>query len=411
METRRGPLTAAQQEIAELYHATRKAPWQNLHYWIGLQGELNQQALARAVVALQERHEPLRTQYVYGENCAEAVVLKHVPVPLSVENIHCSYNEVRQLASDIANRSFDHSAAPLWQVKLLKSSRNRYELLLCLDHLCVDGWSMETFVREFNSYYNAFVAGQRLALQPLRAQCIDGALDEQQRLQSPRGQAERDWWLASLGKPPAVPCPLPGGRPRRRQPYFRAARRVMRLGAELTSRIGNAGRRHRCSVFSVLLAALHAALHKHGGGSVPIVGTRMAAREAKTAATLGPFRNTVILRPAEIEGPSLGQLLNRASQTTLTALSHQLTPFNSLREPLSQLYGIALDDLALVMLLLDRSPFRQLALSGLRLVDIHRIGTLELPPELNAAKGPCVSELNRLVMRSHADLTRISHTR
>src|SRR5256885_17035949 len=60
---RRGPLTAAQEQLLALDRRTSRPRVCNLSYCVGIEGPLDVAALADAFAGVGGRHEPLRTTY------------------------------------------------------------------------------------------------------------------------------------------------------------------------------------------------------------------------------------------------------------------------------------------------------------------------------------------------------------
>ncbi len=403
-ELRRGSLTFAQRGIVRLSDATRGAPWQNVFYWVDIKGYLDIEAFRKALAIIQERHEPLRTRYCDSGVGVEAVVIENAPLPFKWLRIDPNA-DILPIADASSKICFDRRSLPLWDVKLISRSDTLHDLILCFDHLCADLWAMTILAKELSQIYNALISNVEHNLRTMRLQCVDGARLEKDWVNSLAGEKSLNWWCQHLGFDPAKRNLLPGDRPRYNQPYLRAAQLTLRLRVDLATKLRKLARQRRQSLYSVLLAGLHGVLHQHGCGPAPIVGTRMAARLINTASMLGVFRNTVVLRPWAIDNPSLEQLLERASKTTLEAIHHQHTPYDLLKKSLSERHDVLLDDLVLVMLIFDESPFSRLEIVGTETNCNNYVGLLRMPSEFRHDSSEDISDIRRFVARSHADLT------
>ena len=191
-------------------------------YCMKLTGEVNPEALKKAVQELIDRHEILRTQFlmVDGE-----------PVQKILEKVEADFEYIKDTETDekelIAGfvRPFDLSKVPLVRVRLV--DRGEYHLLsIDMHHIVGDGMSVGTFTRELSALYN----GEEL--EPLTHQFKD--YSEWMRSRDLSGQAE--YWKSQFeDEIPVLDMPLDYPRPQEQS--YQGALTTISTGKELGEKI------------------------------------------------------------------------------------------------------------------------------------------------------------------------------
>jgi condensation domain-containing protein len=400
---RRGPLTFAQEEIWDLHRRSGGAPWQNVSSVVGIDGEIDEPALERALQELVQRHEPLRT--IYRPDAAggqEAVVLESAAVALEradlPEDPAAYAAALPVLAREVAAQRFALGRGPLVRVVLARRGACGRTLFLCLDHTAADGWGLRVLARDLVALYDA-ARGRGRAPAPLSDQCIDHAVWERRRVRSAPGEAELRWWVDRLCRSEVTPVAVTS-RTLLPVPHVRGRRLVVHFPPAYADALQRQARAGRLSLFILLLAAAQEVVERRTG-SRAVIGTRAAARTARSAALAGAFRNVLVLAP-----PSLASAgpLERARQTVLAALERQLTPFPVLAAELAQ-SGVEASALLRVMLLLDGPLFSDLRLGQARLSEQHPAGPLATPSLAEVHGEPSLVASDALVMRSSDQVT------
>ncbi|WP_430909757.1 condensation domain-containing protein, partial [Maribacter sp. 2-571] len=117
--------------------------------------------LEKAVRSVVKRHEVLRSIIVQGDNQEGQQEVKEAP--LAIAHHRCNVSEyTAQLRSDM-DRPFDlEKEYPLrvcfYEVLDKEGKIDRYVLIM-MHHIAGDGWSMEVFASELDSYYKAYTSG------------------------------------------------------------------------------------------------------------------------------------------------------------------------------------------------------------------------------------------------------------
>ena len=166
---RDGPLPLSMNQ-EHLWHLDQMMPgthFFNMPYVYRLSGELNVEALEKALREILRRHEPLRTVF-------DKVDGKPVQIIKSTLDIQLTITDLRRLArEDLTEKAtawileervqpFDLATGPLIRAALLRLTDRENLLLITAHHIIADHWSMQILRRECVALYEAFLRGVRL---------------------------------------------------------------------------------------------------------------------------------------------------------------------------------------------------------------------------------------------------------
>jgi amino acid adenylation domain-containing protein len=301
---------------------------------VRLKGELDREALERALVRVVERHEALRTVFhaVDGEPVQRILPVEESRVPLLEYDLAGrapAGAEPHRPAAE-ADAPFDLERGPLVRGRLFRLGADDHVLVVGMHHIVSDGWSMEVFNRELDTLYAAFRRGEPDPLPPLPVQYADYAAWQRQWLTGEVLERQLSWWRERLaGAPPLLELPM--DRPRPPVQTYRGAACSLHVSPSLSQRIHALSRREGATLFMTLLAALDVLLARYSGQNDVMVGTPIANRtRSETEGLIGFFLNTLPLRTDLSGDPSFRELLGRVRETALGAYAHQDVPFEHL---------------------------------------------------------------------------------
>ena len=336
-----------------------------------LRGALDPAALERALDALRERHEPLRTTFAEGADGSPVqVVHPFVPQPLPVEDLSAvpaterGAEAVRRVEREAA-AGFDLVAGPLFRARLLRLDRDEHVLLLALHHAVADGWSLGVLARELGALYAALRAGRPAALPPLPLQYADYARWQREHLTDEALAEDAAFWRAALaGAPPALELPTDRPRPPAASHRGRVARG--RIEPALAARVRALARDEGTTPFVVLLAALRVVLSRWSGQEDVVIGAPVAGRARREVEGLvGCFVNTLPLRGTVRPDERFRALLRREAAAAVAAFDHQRLPFERIVEELRIPRDLGRNPLFQVSLMLLSAPGDVPRLDGL----------------------------------------------
>jgi pristinamycin I synthase-3/4 len=297
-----------------------------------IRGALDVAALERALDAVRERHEALRTTFAERGGAPVQVIHPFAPVPLAVDDLSALAAdeweaEVERRVRADANTGFDLVAGPLFRARLLRLGVEEHVLLTCLHHIVSDGWSMGLLSAELGTLYEAFQAARPSPLPPLPVQYADFAAWQRERLSGEELERHLAFWRAALeGAPPALE--LPSDRPRPATPSHRGRLLKSRVPPDVSASLRALARREGATLFHVFLAGVRVLMGRWAGQSDVVIGTPVAGRTRReTEGLIGFFVNTLPLRGDLRGDPAFAELVRREREGAVAAIDHQDLPF------------------------------------------------------------------------------------
>ncbi|GCF08365.1 non-ribosomal peptide synthetase [Dictyobacter arantiisoli] len=306
---------------------------------VRLGGQMDRIALNKALSALIQRHENLRTTFP-SQDGQPIQLIDSQPTPqlVIIDLSHLAQEEresvARQMARQEAEQPFNLAHGPLFRSRLLQlAEQEDHALLLTMHHIISDGWSLSILIRELTSLYTAFSQEQPVSLPALPVQYADYALWQRSWLQGEVLQRQLDYWKQQLAG--VVPLELPIDHPRPPIQTFRGARLHLQLPHELHQQLRKLSQQEGVTLFMTLLASFQVLLARYSGQEDIAVGTTIANRtHQEIEGLIGCFINMLVLRVNLSDNPSFIELLAQVRTVALQAYSYQDLPFEQVVEAL-----------------------------------------------------------------------------
>ena len=299
-------LVSQQDELSQAYHVRLR---------LRLTGDLDADALRRALDRVIERHEVLRTTFTTVDG-----------VPVQV------VGAARSAWDDAADGPFDLAQGPLIRAALTEPVAGDWTLVVTVHHIVADGWSLGVLTRELGALYTALRRGEPDPLPPLPVQYADYAVWQDRVRTDDRVAELADFWRAALTGAPEL-CELPADRPRPARQDTAGAALTVSVGSDLVERLRALARRHGTTLFMTVLAGWAATVSRLSGQSDVVIGTPTAHREhAETEDLIGFFAAILPLRFDTAAAPTVADWLAQVKARTLAAQDHQDLPFDQIVE-------------------------------------------------------------------------------
>ncbi|MBB4639458.1 amino acid adenylation domain-containing protein, partial [Longimicrobium terrae] len=335
-----------------------------------LRGELDRDALVRALDRIVARHESLRTTFpaVDGEPVQRIASIEESAFRLVEHDLQASpdaEDALHRLMDEEAGAPFDLVNGPLVRGRLIWMAADDHVLLVTMHHIVSDGWSMGVFARELGALYGAFARGESDPLPPLAVQYADYAAWQRRSVDGELLERQASFWEHALaGAPELLELPTDRARPRKQE--FAGASLPIELDAELTASLKALSRRHGTTLFMTLLAGWAAVLSRLAGQADVVVGTPTAGRErAETEDLIGFFVQTLAVRVDLTGAPTVAELLGRVRTAALQAQQNQDIPFEQVVERVRPARSLAYSPLFQVLFAWQNALGEPFALPGL----------------------------------------------
>ncbi|MFI0977344.1 amino acid adenylation domain-containing protein [Streptomyces sp. NPDC021093] len=305
---------------------------------VELRGELDRTALGRALDALVDRHEVLRTRLVaVAGSPVQRVDPPGAGFPLPVRDLSAHprpEDELADIQRELATAPFGLAAEHPVRGCLVALDTDRHILLLTLHHIAADDWSAGILRRELGVLYAAFAGpegGAGDSLPALPVQYAEYATGQREWLAGDEAARQRTYWQRTLDDAPVL-LKLPADRPRPAEQDHRGGQVPVHFDEELTAALKEFARRHECAVSTAVLAGWTLVLSRLSGQQDIVIGTPAANRpRTELAGLIGPFANMLTLR-TDLSGDGDGDLtaaglLTHVREVTRSALDHAELPF------------------------------------------------------------------------------------
>ncbi|MGA4358649.1 amino acid adenylation domain-containing protein, partial [Ralstonia nicotianae] len=324
------PLSFAQQRLWFLAQMEGGSEAYHIPVGLRLKGELDEEALRRALDRIVARHEALRTRFEVQEGQAVQFIVP-ADVGLTLEWVDLSTEEASEhqlglQAEAEARTPFDLEQGPLIRGRLVKLGEQEHVLLITMHHIVSDGWSQGVLARELGMLYEAYRSGGEDPLPALPIQYADYAVWQRRWLEGAELQRQGTYWEQALAGAPTL-LSLPTDRARPAQQDYAGGSVEVIFDETLSAGLRKLSQRHGTTLFMTVLAGWSALLSRLSGQGEVVVGSPVANRtRSEVEGLIGFFVNTLALR-VEVSGATVSELLGRVKAKVLEAQAHQDLPF------------------------------------------------------------------------------------
>ncbi|MEP7311016.1 MAG: amino acid adenylation domain-containing protein [Pseudomonadota bacterium] len=323
----------------EIWLADRMGPGASLAYnesvSIDLRGELNVEALRRAVGEVLMRHDALRA--VFSSDGLVLRVPVEAPVPavplLDLSTAPGARTLLAALTARHVSELFDLQRGPLVRAQLVRLASDHHVLVLTGHHIVLDGWSFWVLVKEIAAFYGRAIDVSATALPPAPS-FVDYAADVARHASTPEAGTNVAWWIERFadGGPTLA---LPTDRPRPRVRTQIAGRHDHILPADLIAGIKLLGAKHRASLFATLLAGFGGLLNRLTGQSDVVIGIAAAGQaSAGLEGLVGHCVSMLPLRLSVDRHEAFAELVGKSRIVMLDAYDHQDVTFGRVLQAL-----------------------------------------------------------------------------
>lgn len=243
------------------------------HIALTLHGELDRGLLREVWRALGERHELLRSCFLWeGLPQPVQVVRRRAAIPWDERDLRGT-SSAREVDDLFASQPVALDVAPVGRVSLVRVEDRRHELAFHSHHVLLDGWSMFVLVRDMMELYRA-----RAAERPPRLPTPGSYEAYARRLAAVDRASSRHFWRSELAGFDE-PTPLPAERdvPRGEHGFRRES---LRLDAGLTARLVAAAERERVTLASLVEGLWALVMARHADRDEVLFGSVVSGRDS-----------------------------------------------------------------------------------------------------------------------------------
>ena len=364
------PLSFSQYRMWLMFQMNNSKGQYNIPAALKLTGQLDVDALEKAINGVIQRHHILRTVYAIDESGEPVQQVLETQFKLGLEDFS-SLNSVEQneaiakFSSLEAMKPFELTEDLMLRAHLVTLSKNESLLLLTIHHIAADGWSVGILSEEFGELYRAVLEGRESNLLPMKLQYSDYAYWQRNWLKDDVLEKYSGYWDTQLSGIPQLHS-LPLDKPRSEVQHYAGSNLNLTISAAVTDKLGALCQQEEATLFMGLQAAFSAFLSRYSNETDIVMGTPIANREqGEIAGLIGFFANTLVLRSDLSDNPNFFQLLKRNKSMLLNAYAHQQTPFEQLVEKYASVSDRNHNPLFQIMLVMQNNAEVEFALPNL----------------------------------------------
>ncbi len=280
----------------------------NVPLVLDIQKGVSRGKLERAVQAIVDRHEILRTVI---QDDYQVVTDKKLQITHNAIDVDKYLSQPFDLTKDIPIRA------------------NFYNMQLVIDihHMAFDGWSTDVFLRELHQVY------YQEPLTPLDVQYKDFSQWQRQYVSTDKVQSQLDFWKQELSGYEMLNLPADYDRPKNFN--YRGKTIQVPFDGNMKRKLVAFAKQHKTSLYTVMLSVLDLMLSRFSYQDDIIVGTPLANRNIEgTEGLIGFFINTLPVRTQVDEGQPFENLLAANNKKVQDIQSMQDIPFEQVVQSL-----------------------------------------------------------------------------
>ncbi|AZK48670.1 non-ribosomal peptide synthase/polyketide synthase [Paenibacillus lentus] len=284
-----------------------------------LQGTVDPEAMEAALHALMQKHEILRSNFVYENlNQPVQVILNEKRAEFHYEDL-CDLNE-QEISSTIGSyrqkdkkRGFDFAKDALIRFALFKTGSGKYTLLWSHHHILLDGWCFGVVLNDLFDMYAEWKNSKQIS--------FDSATPYREYIKWLQLQDQDEataYWKSSLNGFEQITM-LPQLHTEQVQGY-KSAEWVCQLDAETTEKMSQLAGKYRVTLNTLFQTLWAILLQRYNDTDDVVFGTVVSGRSAEinnVESIVGLFINTIPVRIQKQKEQSFSELLEVVQRSAM----------------------------------------------------------------------------------------------
>ncbi|MCP5050157.1 MAG: amino acid adenylation domain-containing protein, partial [bacterium] len=317
-----------------------KEPGENAYFeqfTLHLEGEVDRLILEKSIGTMVNRHDILRTLFVYKDiETPVQVVLKHQPISLFYRDPPSSSNgggpqrEIKNYCAEDKLKAVDLTKGPLMRFALFKLDETSFVLIWSHHHIIMDGWCIDIFFRELFLVYRGLLNRQAIPLEP--AVPFKHYIDWLGKQDKEEGLNHWEKILAGYDRQISLPrSEHPPGESRKR---YRLEEYRLHLEEEETSLFSETAALHRVTVNTLFQTLWAILLMRYNNTRDVVFGSVVSGRSAKVEGIeniMGVFINTLPVRIRTNPGQVFKELVKEVQFQSLQSKTRQYLPLSEIQ--------------------------------------------------------------------------------
>ncbi|ERM15997.1 non-ribosomal peptide synthetase [Brevibacillus laterosporus] len=322
------PLTPLQEGILfhSIVHKDSGAYFQSLTF--SIEGHVDIDLFLKSVNVLIERHDILRTAFVYEKvkKPMQLVLKKRELTSIHFEDISRVRDQeeyVQDYLKKDKTQGFHLSKEVLIRIAIFQTSKECFKVVWSYHHLIMDGWSLGIMFHEFLQIYDSFAFHKTLKLEPVHSyqQFI-------QWLEKQDNEQAKEYWGGYLEGYDQLAV-MPSLINKTNATGYEAKEAEFEIDIKKTQQLTKLARQNNATLSTVWEAIWGLVLQRYNNVDDVVFGSVVSGRNAEVAGInqmIGLFINTVPVRIRTDRVETFGQLVQMAQESSTRAKMYDFFP-------------------------------------------------------------------------------------
>ncbi len=329
------PLSSSQYRLWILNHFKEASIAYHMPSTTKLDRGYNIDFLIKAINAVVDRHEILRTVFKKNEqNEIRQWVLSREEIGFNVPNQNLEHKDdalafIEDFVANDNARLFNLEKGPLIRIELFQLE-SEYVLYCNMHHIISDDWSKEILVKEILEFYQSYIENREANLPELKIQYKDFSFWQQNHKVNSATEIDQEYWKNVLGgELPKMDFPSQKPRPKNKTYKGKSITRV--LSKDVTNKLRYYVEQEKSSLFIGLLTIWKILYYRYTNQKDVLIGIPTTGRTHKELeGQLGFYLNTLLLRNTVNPDKTFKHFFEEVKKNTITAYGHQSYPFDEI---------------------------------------------------------------------------------
>lgn len=301
-----------------------------------LYGKIDEELLKQAINNVVKQNDSFRIHVIQEKNDVRQYIADYEKFNIDVEYIN-NESEVKQIEKSEAKFKFNIIDSDLFKFKLAISKGNFACIILTVNHLIADSWSLGLVIQEIIKNYNALKNNEDFV--PDTFSYLDYIKSEKEYKNSKKFENDKTFWnqtFSTIPEQATIPCSINGVK----NVSYNAKRLGFELDRDIVSKINSFCRENGISTFNFFMAVFSIYIGRVSNIDDFVIGTPILNRSNfKEKHTTGMFISTVPVRFDNINDVSFKSLAGSVATKLMGILRHQKYSYNSILEDIRSKNG------------------------------------------------------------------------
>ncbi len=328
------PLSPAQKRLWFITQVEPDSAAYNLLNTANITGNVEHQIFSSVIKKITIRHETLRMTFHSIDGDPYATIHEDFTPQItfedfSVKNSNDAVKEIHNKLQELANKPFNLSECPPWQIKVMRINNNQSILALLTHHIISDGWSFNILLNEIKHYYYQITNSKNDDFSSIEYSYVNYAISENEHSDSDHSEHENYWKSTLSGALPIFKLPQSKQRPLK--PDYKGTISQIKFPPDFKEKLQSLVKNSETTLFAGMVSIFSLLLHKYGAGDKIIIGTPYSGRDRSDLERLiGLFINMLPISFEISPDTKVSEYIGTNGKKIRETLSHYKYPFSSL---------------------------------------------------------------------------------